>query len=220
MRAIVVNSGCANACTGADGHAHATEMTRLTSAVVGCPPESVLVASTGVIGVKLVMANVARGINDAAALHELLHELVRARLRQGDGGDAREEQLLGEPVQKVLGDGLFERVHVADRPAYLTALSRCYANNETIAVEFRVRRAGASETSQYAWVEMRCRPMRSVDDAGHELRSPITVIRGHLELLEDDPSGMYYRMHGAKEVERYDDIRWTGELPQQPQVPQ
>ena len=28
---------------------------------------------------------------------------------------------------------------------------------------------------------------RFVDDAGHELRTPITVIRGHLELMEDDP---------------------------------
>jgi signal transduction histidine kinase len=28
---------------------------------------------------------------------------------------------------------------------------------------------------------------RFVDDAGHELRTPITIIRGHLELLEDDP---------------------------------
>lgn len=28
---------------------------------------------------------------------------------------------------------------------------------------------------------------RFLDDAGHELRTPITIIRGHLELLEDDP---------------------------------
>jgi two-component system, OmpR family, sensor kinase len=28
---------------------------------------------------------------------------------------------------------------------------------------------------------------RFVDDAGHELRTPITIVRGHLELLEDDP---------------------------------
>jgi hypothetical protein len=27
-------------------------------------------------------------------------------------------------------------------------------------------------------------------------------------------------MHDAEEVERYDDIRWTGQLPQQPQAPQ
>ena len=53
------------------------------------------------------------------------------------------QTLFGEPAQKILGDGLFERVHVADRPAYLTALSRSLANNEAIAVEFRVRRARA-----------------------------------------------------------------------------
>jgi glutamate N-acetyltransferase/amino-acid N-acetyltransferase len=65
--AVVVNSGCANACTGADGYAHATEMARLTASAVGCAPESVLVASTGVIGVKLPMPTVARGIAGAAA---------------------------------------------------------------------------------------------------------------------------------------------------------
>jgi len=52
------------------------------------------------------------------------------------------QTLCGEPSQNILGDGLFERVHVADRPAFLTALSRCHANGETIAVEFRVRHAG------------------------------------------------------------------------------
>jgi two-component system OmpR family sensor kinase len=31
------------------------------------------------------------------------------------------------------------------------------------------------------------RQQRFVDDAGHELRTPITIVRGHLELLEDDP---------------------------------
>ena len=66
------------------------------------------------------------------------------------------QTLCGEPSQSILGDGLFERVHVADRPAFLTALSRCHAN-ETIAVEFRVRHAG--EAGCYVWVEMRCRPM-------------------------------------------------------------
>ncbi len=75
------------------------------------------------------------------------------------------QSLFGEQVQKILGDGLFERVHVADRPAYLTALSRSLANNEAMAVEFRVRRAGGSDASRYVWVEMRCRPMPSSGDA-------------------------------------------------------
>jgi hypothetical protein len=46
------------------------------------------------------------------------------------------------------------------------------------------------------------------------------VMAGRFEVLEDDPSGMYYRMHDAKLVERHDDIRWTGQLPEQPQSPQ
>jgi two-component system, cell cycle sensor histidine kinase DivJ len=74
------------------------------------------------------------------------------------------QQLFGEPAQKIAGDGLFERVHVADRPAYMTALSRSLANNEPIAVEFRIRRAGPSEAARYSWVEMRCRPLQATAD--------------------------------------------------------
>jgi glutamate N-acetyltransferase/amino-acid N-acetyltransferase len=65
--AIVVNSGCANACTGPDGMAHAEAMVRETARALGCDPAAVLVASTGVIGVKLEMAKVSRGIADASA---------------------------------------------------------------------------------------------------------------------------------------------------------
>jgi glutamate N-acetyltransferase/amino-acid N-acetyltransferase len=66
-RAIVVNSGCANACTGADGLANARQMTTAVAAALGCAPEQVLVASTGVIGVGLDMGKVAPGIRDAMA---------------------------------------------------------------------------------------------------------------------------------------------------------
>jgi two-component system, cell cycle sensor histidine kinase DivJ len=87
------------------------------------------------------------------------------------------QQLFGEPAQKMIGDGLFERVHVADRPAYLTALSRCHANGEPIAVEFRVRRAGAAGPARYVWVEMRCRPMRPQDTTAIERPSIVAVTR-------------------------------------------
>jgi glutamate N-acetyltransferase / amino-acid N-acetyltransferase len=63
---VVTNSGCANACTGEHGLRDAREMTRLTAAAVGCAIEAVLVASTGVIGVKLPMPRVASGISLAA----------------------------------------------------------------------------------------------------------------------------------------------------------
>ena len=66
-RAIVVNSGCANAATGQAGLDVARTMAERTAEAVGCAPEHVLVASTGVIGVQLDAAKVTRGIQAAAA---------------------------------------------------------------------------------------------------------------------------------------------------------
>jgi glutamate N-acetyltransferase/amino-acid N-acetyltransferase len=64
-RAIVVNAGCANAATGEAGLADAREMAEMVAHTVGCPIEEVLVASTGVIGVRLPMENVRAGIAEA-----------------------------------------------------------------------------------------------------------------------------------------------------------
>ena len=66
-RAVIVNSGCANACTGAVGLQDAREMATLTGALVGCPTDQVLVASTGVIGVNLKMDRIREGVPKAAA---------------------------------------------------------------------------------------------------------------------------------------------------------
>lgn len=66
-RAVVTNSGCANACTGPQGQADAEEMAALTAGVLGCAREDVLVASTGVIGVNLKMPALRSGIPLAAA---------------------------------------------------------------------------------------------------------------------------------------------------------
>jgi glutamate N-acetyltransferase / amino-acid N-acetyltransferase len=67
VRALVVNSGNANACTGVKGEQDALEMCQRVAAAVGCPVEQVLVCSTGVIGVKLPMAQVRSGIDAAVA---------------------------------------------------------------------------------------------------------------------------------------------------------
>ena len=53
VRAVTINSGNANAATGEPGLACAHETCEIVSQVVGCEPEQVLVASTGVIGVPL-----------------------------------------------------------------------------------------------------------------------------------------------------------------------
>jgi glutamate N-acetyltransferase/amino-acid N-acetyltransferase len=52
-RAIVANSGIANACTGEDGLQRAKSTANMVAEAVGCPTNEVLVASTGVIGMNL-----------------------------------------------------------------------------------------------------------------------------------------------------------------------
>ena len=67
-RAIVVNAGNANACTGRRGLSDAKRMTRLAGEALGINPERVVVCSTGVIGEHLDMAKVETGIASAAPL--------------------------------------------------------------------------------------------------------------------------------------------------------
>jgi glutamate N-acetyltransferase/amino-acid N-acetyltransferase len=66
-RAVVVNSGCANACTGDQGMRDAETMAREVASAIGCQIDQVLVASTGVIGVNLRMDRVVPGIRRAVA---------------------------------------------------------------------------------------------------------------------------------------------------------
>ncbi len=68
-RAILVNSGCANCCTGEEGKEHALTSIRAVATALGIPEEQVLVASTGVIGQPLPIEKV------LAAIPELVGSL-------------------------------------------------------------------------------------------------------------------------------------------------
>lgn len=67
VRAIVVNSGNANACTGEQGLTDARRMCRRVASHLGCNADEVLVCSTGVIGQPLPMDKVLSGIDAAFA---------------------------------------------------------------------------------------------------------------------------------------------------------
>jgi glutamate N-acetyltransferase/amino-acid N-acetyltransferase len=67
LRAVVLNSGGANACTGPQGVRDAAAMATATAAALGATPRDVAVASTGLIGVPLPMDRVLAGIDAAAA---------------------------------------------------------------------------------------------------------------------------------------------------------
>ena len=79
-RAIVVNSGCANACLGEQGMTDASEMASLTATKVSIASQEVLVASTGVIGKPLPMSQVRNGIEKIELHQDGGHELARAMM--------------------------------------------------------------------------------------------------------------------------------------------
>jgi cell cycle sensor histidine kinase DivJ len=92
------------------------------------------------------------------------------------------EILFGSRIADLHGHGLFERVQVADRPAYLTALGDAAALGESGSVEFRVRRDGfdvdGKPMPEFVWVEMRCRPLdQAATDGGHGRREVVAVLR-------------------------------------------
>jgi len=92
------------------------------------------------------------------------------------------EAMLGTQVTRLLGHGLFDRVHVADRPAYLTALSDAARGGEARSVEFRLRRdAPRGERVQnhqvdFIWVEMRCRPLEPVPQAAAASEAEVVAV--------------------------------------------
>ena len=93
------------------------------------------------------------------------------------------EVMLGAPVSRLLGHGLFDRVHVADRPAYLTALSDAAREGEARSVEFRLRRdltrsreRGQLNQADFIWVEMRCRPLEPVPTASKPSEAEVVAV--------------------------------------------
>lgn len=97
------------------------------------------------------------------------------------------EPLFGAKVKDLIGHGLFDRVHVADRPAYLTALADAAVLGGGRSVEFRVRRdapdTSAPAATQFIWIEMRCRPLdqASSEGASDHDREVVAVMRDTTE---------------------------------------
>jgi glutamate N-acetyltransferase/amino-acid N-acetyltransferase len=100
MRALVCNSGCANACTGERGERDASATARQAGALLGIGPAEVVVASTGVIGVPLPIDRVQRG-------------LERAVLQLDSGGkaafDAAEAIMTTDRVPKLAACAFYHR---------------------------------------------------------------------------------------------------------------
>ena len=98
-RAVVVNSGNANACTGAQGRRDAEAMAAFTAQALAdrdVSAEDVLVASTGRIGVALPMPNVKKGIAQAATLLDSSRESARHAVEAIMTSDTRPKEVAVE----------------------------------------------------------------------------------------------------------------------------
>jgi glutamate N-acetyltransferase / amino-acid N-acetyltransferase len=93
--AVVINSGNANAATGAAGRSDAERTCALVGSEVGCRPTEVLVCSTGLIGIPLPMDALESGIRPAAAA-------LRA---DGDAAAARAIMTTDTVPKEVVVDG-------------------------------------------------------------------------------------------------------------------
>lgn len=151
-RAIVVCSGNANACTGEQGLADARRMAELVAADLGCAPEQVLVASTGVIGRPLPMPVLEAGIPKATrevaagrdALSNAAHAIlttdtgIKVATRQHAGftvtGFAKGAAMIGPNMATMLG---FVLTDAAVAPADLHRILKVAAEQSfnSIAVE-------------------------------------------------------------------------------------
>jgi len=91
------------------------------------------------------------------------------------------EAMLGTPIAGLMGQGLFDRVHVADRPAYLTALSDAARGGDARSVEFRLRRdlpraGNPGGQVDFIWVEMRCRPLEPGSQAAASAEAEVVAV--------------------------------------------
>jgi two-component system, cell cycle sensor histidine kinase DivJ len=165
----------------------------------GADPEAAL-AALGIVSAALYATGLALGAEALARTsfwllyaeedryRLLAHNMTDVITRHGRDGavlfvSPAAESLFGLSVGALHNHGLFERVHVADRPAYLTALGDAAALGEARSVEFRVRRdsvdAVGRSIAQFVWIEMRCRPLQqaTAEAANEERREVVAVLR-------------------------------------------
>jgi cell cycle sensor histidine kinase DivJ len=141
------------------------------------PHRADAIVALGIVSALLYAIGIALGAERVARANArlLVAEEDRCRLlagnmtdvimRHGDNGrvllaSANAQAVLGIAAGELHGLGLFDRIHVGDRPAFLAALSKAAASGATGRVEFRIRQAKlGDDDARLAWIDMQCRPL-------------------------------------------------------------
>jgi two-component system, cell cycle sensor histidine kinase DivJ len=134
-----------------------------------------------------------QAIDDLVTWHDCNGSVVTA-----NGGGAR---LLGTAPIHLQGRGFFDRIHVADRPAYLKAISDAARAAEPVVVQFRlqagdgvdpllhhnpaVARIGSRGAQDLVWVEMRAHRLRAPREDGAVVVAATRSIAEHRQRAEE-----------------------------------
>jgi two-component system, cell cycle sensor histidine kinase DivJ len=102
--------------------------------------------------------------------------------------------LFGMPPAELMGRGLFDRVHIADRPALLKAVGDAASSAETVCATLRLRSAwppgknGTHGEPTFRWIEMRSRRFRADAGGGSETSRVVSILRdvSQLKQREED----------------------------------
>lgn len=124
-----------------------------------------------------------------AARYRNLAEAVGDLVLRHDRGGAvlfasrESETLFGLPPRELMGRGFFERIHVADRPAFLKTIAEAARSLDTVTATLRLRRsptssgAGQFEEPVFVWVEMRARQQGGAESGEDHEGAVVAVVR-------------------------------------------
>ncbi len=118
------------------------------------------------------------------------------------------EQLAGVPASDLLGHRLFDRVHLADRPAFLTAISDAARGSAPVSLEFRLQRALPTGvyrgTPEFVWVEMRSHGIGAGSDRNPKEAHQVVSVFRDITARKADALALE---HARSEAERANDAK-------------
>ncbi len=152
-------------------------------------PEYVLVAALSFLISALLVAHTAGKVSSAFSVYErgqinayrhLVENVQDAVMRFGSDGavlftSRSAERLFGCRRYELSGNGVIERVHVLDRPAYMTAFAAANRDGKARTVEVRMRRDDPeARIPTFVWVEVALTPV--VDTEAEDLRHEVVAL--------------------------------------------
>jgi len=167
--------------------ADAAQGSALTTAMFVAPA---IAYATGLAHAGIRLHNLGRDEErrGAARYRNLAKAVGDLVLRHDRGGavlfaSRESETLFGLPPRELMGRGFFERIHVADRPAFLKTIAEAARSPETVTATLRLRRSsttggeGQFDEPVFVWVEMRAHRQGGAESGEDREGAVVAVVR-------------------------------------------